>query len=66
MSTVSEIQQAIFNLSRAEFDQIIDWLYKLEEEAWDRRIEADSAAGKLNSLKAEAEIARKKGVLENL
>lgn len=66
MATVTEIKQAIMGLSRAEYDQLIEWLYELEEEAWDKKIEADSAAGRLDFLKAEAEAAKHGGTLEQL
>ena len=66
MSTVKEIKQAILNLPKAEYAEIIEWLYELEEEEWDRQIEADSEAGKLDFLKAQAEEAIQKGTLEDL
>jgi len=66
MATVPEIKEAILNLSQQEYDQLIEWLYELEELEWDRQIEADSSAGRLDSLRAEAERAKANGTLEDL
>lgn len=66
MTTVTEIKQAILNLSKTEYAKLIEWLYELEEEAWDKEVEADSAAGRLEFLKAEADAAKQSGALEEL
>ena len=66
MSTVTEIKEAILNFPQDEYAQIIEWLYELEELEWDRQIEADSSAGRLDSLRAEAEGAKANGVLVDL
>ncbi len=66
MSTVAEIQQAILNLPEAEYAEIIEWLYDLEGAEWDRQIEEDSAAGRLDFLKAEDLTAIEKGELRCL
>jgi hypothetical protein len=47
MSKVEEIEQAIDKLSPAELAEIRAWL-------WDRDIERDSAAGRLDHLAEEA------------
>ena len=66
MSTVQEIKQAILNLPKSEYAEIIEWLYELEEEEWDRQIEDDAAAGRLDFLKAQAEEAKRNGTLSDL
>ncbi len=66
MMTVPEIKQAILDLPKAEYAKIIEWLYELEEEEWDRQIEADAAAGRLDFLKARVEEAKRNGTLEDL
>ena len=66
MPTVLEIKQSILNLSDAEYAEIIEWLYEREEEEWDRQIESDAAAGKLDFLKAQAMAAKQNGALVNL
>ncbi|MCB1105671.1 MAG: hypothetical protein KDK74_13130 [Cephaloticoccus sp.] len=47
MSTVQEIESAIEKLSATEVAELKAWL-------WDRDIEADSSAGRLNPLIEEA------------
>ena len=42
MPTVAEIQQAILNLPKVEYAEIVEWLHELEENWWDWQIEADS------------------------
>ena len=69
MMTVAEIKQAILNLPKAESAEIVEWLYELSEcewEEWDRQIEADSKAGKLDFLKVETEEVKRKGGLLDL
>ena len=66
MPTVAEIQQAILNLPRVEYVEIVEWLRELEEEEWDRKIEADAKAGRLDALAAEAWEAKAKGTLIDL
>ena len=52
--TVAEIKQDILNLPKAEYAELVEWLYELcEWEEWDRQLEADVAAGRLDCLKAE-------------
>ena len=64
MTTADEIKQAVLSLPEAEYAKIIEWLHELAEEEWDREIEADSAAGKLDFLAAEALEAKAKGELK--
>ena len=66
MTKVAELQQAIMNLPRSEYAKIIEWLHEFEEEEWDRHIGADSEAGKLDALVAEALEAKAKGALKCL
>ena len=63
MTSVAEIKQAILSLPEEEYAEVIDWLYSLEEEEWDRQIEEDATGGKLDFLKAEAEEAKRNGTL---
>ncbi len=55
MSTVQEIEAAIASLPKEEFWKLTDRLLALREDAWDRQIEADSQAGKLNRLFEQAD-----------
>ena len=54
MSTVEEIESAIENLNEAEFLRLAKWLEAKVADAWDRRMERDSASGKLDFLFEEA------------
>jgi hypothetical protein len=66
MPTVTEIQQAILALSEADYAKFRKWFTELDWERWDREIEADSASGKLDFLKAQALEAKEKGELRCL
>ena len=66
MTTIAKIKQAILNLPKVEYAEIVEWLHELEEEEWDRQIEADAKAGRLDALAAEAWEAKAKGTLIDL
>ena len=66
ITTVEEIQQAILSLPKAEYEQLKQWLPELEWERWDGEVEADSIAGNLDFLIAEALEAKRKGTLRDL
>ena len=63
---IEDVQQAILNLSKADYTRLGHWLNELDWEKWDRQIEADSAAGKLDFLAAEATEADQQDTLEPL
>lgn len=65
MSTVTEIQQAIESLPEAEFSQLMTWVWEHDRERWDRQLQADVKAGKLEFLKEEILEARKQGLLSD-
>ena len=54
MTTVTEIQQAIVNLPKSEYAQLIRWLREYDWEEWEREFEEDVRTGKLDFLAAEA------------
>ena len=54
MSSVTEIESAIRGLPEDEFWKLADWFDELRSEAWDRQMEADAAAGRLDFLFDEA------------
>ncbi len=54
MSKVEEIETAIESLSEEEFRRLRKWFSEKDWEKWDRQIEADSEAGKLDFLIREA------------
>ncbi len=48
--SLTEIESAITNLPRAERIKLSEWLAELEDDEWDRQIEADVKAGKLDAM----------------
>ncbi len=50
MCTLKEIESAVSRLSADELIVFRDWFAEFEAQAWDRQIEADVAAGKLDKL----------------
>lgn len=61
MITADEIKQAVLSLPEAEYNKVLDWLHELAEDAWDKQIEEDILAGRLDFLAAEAEQAKRDG-----
>lgn len=61
MTTRREVELSIKQLPEDEVRHLAKWLQEYLDERWDRQIEADFAAGKLDRLiaKAEADIANK-------
>ena len=65
MSRVEKIQQEILSLPQIDYVQLRQWFSELDWKKWDRQIEADSNAGKLDFLIAEALEEKEKGTLED-
>ena len=55
MSTVAEIEAAISKLPPKDFVQLRDWLLERDNLLWDKQIEEDAAAGRLDHIIAEIE-----------
>jgi hypothetical protein len=53
--SILEIESAITQLPRRELAELISWLQEYEAEAWDRQIEDDLAAGRLDRLLSEVD-----------
>ena len=66
MTNIARIQEEILALSETDYLQLKQWLDELEWDKWDRQIEEDSNAGKLDFLIDEAREAKEKGTLKNL
>ncbi len=66
MATVKELQQAILKLPEEDYAELLRWLLELDWEKWDRELEEDVQAGRLDALSAEALEARAKGILKPL
>ncbi len=64
MSRIAKIQQAILALPEADYRRLRQWFSELDWEKWDREIKADSDAGKLDFLIAEA--LEEKGTLQDI
>ena len=54
MSAVKQIEAAIGELPRDEFFELISWMKGQFEDEWDRQIEDDVKAGRLDHLALEA------------
>jgi hypothetical protein len=54
MSTVMEIEKAIEELPNQELFELTRWISSRFSDAWDRQIEEDICAGRLDDLAAEA------------
>ena len=66
MSSVAEIQKAILSLPAEEYVQLRQWFSDLDWAKWDQEIKADDAAGRLDSLVAEALEAKENGTILEL
>ena len=54
MSTITEIENAVRQLSPKELAAFRTWFTDFEAALWDRQIEEDEAAGRLDDLAEEA------------
>jgi hypothetical protein len=66
MSRIDELKAEIERLPSEEFAELFRWLSEKEWERWDRQIEADSRAGRLDFLIHEAREEKSKGKLKDL
>jgi hypothetical protein len=61
MSEVEQIENQIKKLSPEELARFRAWFAEFDAQAWDRQIEADAKAGKLNRLIEESQAEHKAG-----
>jgi len=54
MSSVKEIEEAVSKLSPEQLSDFRAWFAEFDAEAWDRQLEQDVAAGRLDDLADEA------------
>ncbi|MEL6776791.1 MAG: hypothetical protein AAFO06_06000 [Cyanobacteria bacterium J06597_16] len=66
MPTLIEIAAAIQELPEADMRELSTWLQNALDERWDRQLESDVAAGKLDQLIANAEADINKGHVREL
>jgi hypothetical protein len=50
MGTAEQLERAVRELPEEELRRFREWFHEFEEELWDRQIERDHAAGKLDAL----------------
>jgi hypothetical protein len=65
-SKVDKLKTEIEGLSQEEFAELSRWLSEKDWERWDEKIQADSAAGKLDFLIREALDEKTKGTIKDL
>jgi hypothetical protein len=53
--SIPEIQQTVSELSKEELSRFAAWFEEFMADRWDPQIEADTAAGKLDTLFAKAD-----------
>jgi len=53
--SLKELEQAVAGLSRVELDAFSQWFEEFIADAWDRQIEADAAAGRLDAAAKQAD-----------
>lgn len=66
MTKLEKLEMEIASLPQEEYRAFRRWFLEMDWKIWDRKIEEDSKAGKLDFLVKEANDARKKGKLEDL
>ena len=66
MSRIDRLKVEIESLPGEEIAELFRWLSEKDWEKWDKEIEADSQAGKLDFLAREARDEKAKGRLKDL
>jgi len=66
MMKVEQLQTEIEALSEEDFARLRKWFAERDWEQWDRQLETDVAAGKLDFLLKEASAAKAQGKLREL
>ena len=61
MSELEQLEQEVLRLSPEDLARFRAWFIELEHHLWDKQVEADLAAGKLDRLIAEARAEFKAG-----
>ena len=66
MMSVETIEEQIAALDNASFSKLRDWFIEFDQSQWDRQIEVDSNAGKLDFLINAALVEHKAGKTRDL
>ncbi len=61
MSSVDELERAVRELSAEDLAQFREWFVEFDAELWDRALERDIAAGRLDPLVQEARTELREG-----
>jgi hypothetical protein len=64
--SVEKIEEQIAQLDNASFSKLRDWFIEFDQSRWDRQIEADSNAGKLDFLINDALVEHQAGRTRDL
>jgi len=64
--SVTEIESAIAQLPARDFAELMAWLQEYHERAWDKQIEDDLEAGRLDTLLAEVNEEHRQGLARPL
>ena len=62
--SAQEIEAAITQLSHEEFRKLSDWILEYRNQQWDKQIEDDLQAGRLDDLLDEADAGYEKGLVK--
>ena len=54
MLTIKELEQAVSSLPREELTRFREWFDEFDAKSWDKQLEADAKAGKLNKIAEDA------------
>lgn len=54
MTKLEQIEKSVAELSKEELAAFAEWFAELQAERWDKQIEADAKAGKLDKLAEQA------------
>lgn len=63
---LAEVETAVENLTEEEYGEFRRWFLERDWRAWDRQLESDSAAGRLDFPAREARDERRSGKLREL
>ena len=61
MSRVEAIEEGVRHLTREELARFRDWFVRFDSDAWDRQIESDVQAGRLDDAAERALAAHRRG-----
>ena len=66
MGKVEKIEREVASLSASELEMFREWYASFDADAWDRRIEGDASAGRLDALAVQAIDAHRAGMTKAL